>query len=178
MRSTAPEESNRKERINGEIRAQSVRLIGPEGEQIGIVKLAEALRIAEDAELDLVEIAAQADAPVCKVMDYGKFQFQLQKKNAEAKKKQKQIQVKELKFRPGTEEGDYQVKLRNLRRFLEEGDRVKVIVWFRGREITHKELGLKVLERIQADVEGIGTIDQLPKLEGRQLMMMVIPSKS
>lgn len=178
MRSTAPEESSRKERINGEIRAQSVRLIGPEGEQIGIVKLAEALRIAENAELDLVEIAAQAETPVCKVMDYGKYQFQLQKKNAEAKKKQKQIQVKELKFRPGTEEGDYQVKLRNLKRFLEEGDRVKVIVWFRGREITHKELGLKVLERIQADIEGLGSIDQMPKLEGRQLMMMVIPSKS
>jgi translation initiation factor IF-3 len=125
-----------------------------------------------------VEIAAQAEPPVCKIMDYGKYQFQLQKKAAEAKKKQKQIQVKELKFRPGTEEGDYQVKLRNLKRFLEEGDRVKVIVWFRGREIAHKELGLKVLERIQTDVEGLGSIDQLPKLEGRQLMMMVIPSKT
>jgi translation initiation factor IF-3 len=178
VRSTAPEESNRKERINGEIRASSVRLIGPEGEQIGIVKLVDALRAAEAAEMDLVEIAAQAEPPVCRVMDYGKFQFQLQKKAAEAKKKQKQIQIKELKFRPGTEEGDYQVKLRNLKRFLEEGDRIKVIVWFRGREIAHKELGLKVLERIQVDIEGLGVIDQLPKLEGRQLMMMVIPSKS
>jgi translation initiation factor IF-3 len=178
VRSTAPEESNRKERINGEIRASSVRLIGPEGEQIGIVKLIDALRAAEAAEMDLVEIAAQAEPPVCRVMDYGKFQFQLQKKAAEAKKKQKQIQIKELKFRPGTEEGDYQVKLRNLKRFLEEGDRIKVIVWFRGREIAHKELGLKVLERIQVDIEGLGVIDQLPKLEGRQLMMMVIPSKS
>ncbi len=178
MRSTAPEESNRKERINGEIRASSVRLIGPEGEQIGIVKLIDALRAAEAAEMDLVEIAAQAEPPVCRIMDYGKFQFQLQKKAAEAKKKQKQIQIKELKFRPGTEEGDYQVKLRNLKRFLEEGDRIKVIVWFRGREIAHKELGLKVLERIQVDIEGLGVIDQLPKLEGRQLMMMVIPSKS
>ncbi len=178
MRSTAPEESNRKERINGEIRAPSVRLIGPEGEQIGIVKLIDALRAAEAAEMDLVEIAAQAEPPVCRAMDYGKFQFQLQKKAAEAKKKQKQIQIKELKFRPGTEEGDYQVKLRNLKRFLEEGDRIKVIVWFRGREIAHKELGLKVLERIQVDIEGLGVIDQLPKLEGRQLMMMVIPSKS
>lgn len=178
MRSTAPEESNRKERINGEIRASSVRLIGPEGEQVGIVKLIDALRAAEAAEMDLVEIAAQAEPPVCRIMDYGKFQFQLQKKAAEAKKKQKQIQIKELKFRPGTEEGDYQVKLRNLKRFLEEGDRIKVIVWFRGREIAHKELGLKVLERIQVDIEGLGVIDQLPKLEGRQLMMMVIPSKS
>jgi len=178
VRSTAPEESNRKERINGEIRASSVRLIGPEGEQIGIVKLIDALRAAEAAEMDLVEIAAQAEPPVCRIMDYGKFQFQLQKKAAEAKKKQKQIQIKELKFRPGTEEGDYQVKLRNLKRFLEEGDRIKVIVWFRGREIAHKELGLKVLERIQVDIEGLGVIDQLPKLEGRQLMMMVIPSKS
>ncbi len=178
MRSTAPEESNRKERINGEIRASSVRLIGPEGEQIGIVKLIEALRAAEAAEMDLVEIAAQAEPPVCRIMDYGKFQFQLQKKAAEAKKKQKQIQIKELKFRPGTEEGDYQVKLRNLKRFLEEGDRIKVIVWFRGREIAHKELGLKVLERIQIDIEGLGVIDQLPKLEGRQLMMMVIPAKT
>lgn len=178
MRSTAPEESNRKERINNEIRAQQVRLIGADGEQLGIVKTSEALRIADDAELDLVEIAVQGDTPICKVMDYGKYQFQQQKKLAEAKKKQKQIQVKELKFRPGTEEGDYQVKLRNLKRFLEEGDRVKVIVWFRGREITHKELGLKVLERVQADVEGLGTVDQMPKLEGRQLNMMVIPSKS
>lgn len=178
VRSTAPEESSRKERINGEIRSANVRLIGSEGEQLGIVKIAEALRAAEEANMDLVEIAAQADPPVCRVMDYGKFQFQQQKKAAEAKKKQKQIQVKELKFRPGTEEGDYQVKLRNLKRFLEEGDRVKVIVWFRGREIAHKELGLKVLERIQADVEGLGTIDQLPKLEGRQLMMMVIPSRA
>ncbi len=178
VRSTAPEESARKERINGEIRAASVRLIGSEGEQLGIVKVFEALRAAEEANMDLVEIAAQADPPVCRIMDYGKFQFQQQKKAAEAKKKQKQIQVKELKFRPGTEEGDYQVKLRNLKRFLEEGDRVKVIVWFRGREIAHKELGLKVLERIQADIEGLGSIDQLPKLEGRQLMMMVIPSKT
>lgn len=177
VRSTAPEESARKERINGEIRATSVRLIGPDGEQIGIVKLAEALRAAEDAEMDLVEIAAQADPPVCRVMDYGKYQFQLQKKAAEAKKKQKQVQIKELKFRPGTEEGDYQVKLRNLKRFLEEGDRVKVIVWFRGREIAHKELGLKVLERVQVDLEGLGTVDQMPKLEGRQLMMMVVPTK-
>lgn len=178
VRSTAPEESARKERINGEIRAANVRLIGADGEQVGIVKLVEALRAAEDAEMDLVEIAAQAEPPVCRIMDYGKYQFQLQKKAAEAKKKQKQVQIKELKFRPGTEEGDYQVKLRNLRRFLEEGDRVKVIVWFRGREIAHKELGLKVLERVQADVEGLGVIDQMPKLEGRQLMMMVIPSKS
>lgn len=178
VRSTAPEESARKERINGEIRAAAVRLIGPEGEQLGVVKVIEALRAAEEAEMDLVEIAAQAEPPVCKIMDYGKYQFQLQKKAAEAKKKQKQIQVKELKFRPGTEEGDYQVKLRNLKRFLEEGDRVKVIVWFRGREIAHKELGLKVLERVQADVEGLGAIDQMPKLEGRQLMMMVIPSKA
>jgi translation initiation factor IF-3 len=175
VRSTAPEESARKERINGEIRAASVRLIGPEGEQLGVVKVIDALRAAEEAEMDLVEIAAQAEPPVCKIMDYGKYQFQLQKKAAEAKKKQKQIQVKELKFRPGTEEGDYQVKLRNLKRFLEEGDRVKVIVWFRGREIAHKELGLKVLERVQIDVEGLGVVDQLPKLEGRQLMMMVLP---
>ena len=175
VRSTAPEESARKERINGEIRAASVRLIGPEGEQLGVVKVIDALRAAEEAEMDLVEIAAQAEPPVCKTMDYGKYQFQLQKKAAEAKKKQKQIQVKELKFRPGTEEGDYQVKLRNLKRFLEEGDRVKVIVWFRGREIAHKELGLKVLERVQIDVEGLGVVDQLPKLEGRQMMMMVLP---
>jgi len=132
---------------------------------------------AVEAGLDLVEITAKANPPVCKVMDYGKYLYQQQKKAHEAKKNQKQVQVKEVKFRPGTEEGDYQVKLRNLMKFLDKGDRVKVTIWFRGREITHKELGMKVLERVEADIKEIGTVEQRPKMEGRQMQMMVAPSK-
>ncbi len=170
-------EDLRKERINDEITAREVRLIDQEGEQKGVVTLDEALEMASEAGLDLVEIAPQADPPVCRIMDYGKFLYQKQKKQQEARKKAKQVQVKEVKFRPGTEEGDYQVKLRNLKRFLEKGDRVKVTIWFRGRELAHKELGLRMLERVQQDVADLGTVEQMPKMEGRQMHMMVVPKK-
>ena len=170
-------EDIRKERINEEVTAPEVRLIDQDGEQKGIVPVSEALSMAEEAGLDLVEIAPQAEPPVCRIMDYGKFIYQKQKKQQEARKKAKQVQVKEVKFRPGTEEGDYQVKLRNLKRFLEKGDRVKVTIWFRGRELAHKELGLKMLERVQQDVAELGTVEQMPKMEGRQMHMMVVPKK-
>ncbi|QKI90286.1 translation initiation factor IF-3 [Thiomicrorhabdus xiamenensis] len=167
-----------KDRINKAITGTpEVRLIDAEGEQAGVVSIQDALAQAADAGLDLVEITAKANPPVCKIMDYGKYLYQQQKKQHEAKKKQKQVQLKEVKFRPGTEEGDYQVKLRNLVKFLEKGDRVKVTIWFRGREITHKELGLKVLERVRDDIQEFGTVEQMPKMEGRQMQMMVAPIK-
>lgn len=152
-------------------------MLDTEGEQVGVVSIDEALKLAEEAGLDLVEIAAKASPPVCRIMDYGKYHYQQSKKAHEAKKNQKQVQVKEVKFRPGTEEGDYQVKLRNLLKFLEKGDRVKVTIWFRGREIAHKDLGMKVLERIKGEVQDIATIEQEPKMEGRQMQMMVAPTK-
>ncbi len=145
------------------------------GEQLGIVSLKEALQKAEDADLDLVEIAPQAKPPVCRIMDYGKFLFEEGKKKAEARKKQKQIQVKEVKFRPGTEEGDYQVKLRNLVRFLESGNKTKVSLRFRGREMAHQDLGLKLLERVAADLDEISSVEQRPKKEGRQMIMVLSP---
>jgi len=138
--------------------------------------LAKALELAEAAELDLVEIAPQAEPPVCRIMDYGKFVFEANKQKAIAKKKQKQIQVKEIKFRPGTEEGDYQVKLRNLTRFLEEGNKTKVSLRFRGREMAHQDLGLKLLERVAEDLQDLSTIEQRPKKEGRQMIMVLAPS--
>jgi len=138
--------------------------------------LARALELAEEAELDLVEIAPQAEPPVCRIMDYGKYVFEANKQKAIAKKKQKQIQVKEIKFRPGTEEGDYQVKLRNLTRFLEEGNKTKVSLRFRGREMAHQELGLKLLERVADDLKDLSVIEQHPKKEGRQMIMVLAPS--
>lgn len=164
-------------RINGEIDAPQVRLIGQDGVQLGIVSLREALIKAEEAELDLVEIAPQAKPPVCKIMDYGKFKYQEQKKRHEAKLKQKQIQVKEIKFRPNTDEADYQVKLRNLVRFLTEGDKTKVTLRFRGREIAHQELGVQLLKRIEEDLKEYGSVEQFPKLEGRQMVMVLAPKK-
>jgi translation initiation factor IF-3 len=146
------------------------------GEQVGIVSLQEALQRAEDAELDLVEIAPQAKPPVCRIMDYGKYLFEESKQKALAKKKQKQIQVKEVKFRPGTEEGDYQVKLRNLIRFLEKGDKAKVSLRFRGREMAHQDLGLKLLERVAEDLKDMSVVEQHPKKEGRQMTMVLAPS--
>jgi len=163
--------------INENISAREVRLIGADGEQIGIVSIDEALRIAEESKLDLVEISADAVPPVCRVMDYGKHLFEKKKQVAAAKKNQKQIQVKEIKFRPGTEEGDYQVKLRNLIRFLNDGDRAKVSLRFRGREMAHQELGMELLKRVEADLAEFGTVEQHPKLEGRQLMMLLAPKK-
>ncbi|MCQ9329185.1 translation initiation factor IF-3 [Pelistega suis] len=163
--------------INGEIRSPEVRLIGLEGEQLGVVSIKEALSKAEEADTDLVEIAPNASPPVCRLMDYGKFRYQEQKRLQEAKAKQKVVQVKELKFRPGTDEGDYQVKLRNLKRFIEDGDKVKVTLRFRGREMAHQELGMKVLERIRDDLGDLVAVEAMPKLEGRQMVMVVAPKK-
>jgi translation initiation factor IF-3 len=163
--------------INENISAREVRLIGADGEQIGIVSIDEALRIAEEAKLDLVEISADAVPPVCRVMDYGKSIFEKKKQIAAAKKNQKQIQVKEIKFRPGTEEGDYQVKLRNLVRFLEQGDKAKVTLRFRGREMAHQEIGMELIKRIEADLEPHAAVEQHAKMEGRQLTMVLAPKK-
>ena len=154
-----------------------MRLIGAGGEQVGIVPIAEAQSIADEASLDLVEISPQAEPPVCKVMDYGKFKFEEQKKRQAARKKQKQIQVKEIKFRPGTDIGDYNVKLRNLTKFLTEGDKVKVTLRFRGREMAHQELGRDLLKRVEADLAELGTVEQYPKMEGRQMVMVMAPKK-
>jgi len=143
-----------------------------------IVNLEEALEIARSVNLDLVEIAPDADPPVCRVMDYGKFRFEQKKKKQENRKKQKQVQVKEIKFRPATGEGDYQIKLRRLLEFLSEGDRTKVTMRFRGREFAHKELGLKLLQRVEADLAGVGTVEQFPRMEGRQMVMLLAPKKN
>ncbi|NJN40176.1 MAG: translation initiation factor IF-3 [Gammaproteobacteria bacterium] len=167
----------RPHRLNAEITAPEVRLVGDEGEQHGVVPVREALRLAEEQDVDLVEIAPLAEPPVCKLMDYGKFKYREQKKAHEAKLKQKQIQVKEVKFRPRTEEGDYKIKLRNLIRFLEEGDKTKVTLRFRGREMAHQEFGYRLLERVKADLENIGAVEQWPKLEGRQMVMVLAPKK-
>ena len=163
--------------MNDEITATEVRLIGIDGEQVGVVTLAAAKALAEENEIDLVEIAPTAKPPVCRLMDYGKFKYRESKKRHEAKLKQKQIQVKEVKFRPGTDEGDYQVKLRNLIRFLEDGDKTKITLRFRGREMTHQELGYKLLKRVEADLADHGQVEQFPRLEGRQMVMVLSPSK-
>jgi translation initiation factor IF-3 len=164
-------------RINGEITAPEVRLVGAEGEQLGIVRIYDALRRAEEADLDLVEIAPMAQPPVCKIMDYGKFKYQESKKQHEAKLKQKQVQIKEVKFRPGTDEGDYQIKLRNLVRFLEDGDKTKITLRFRGREMAHQEIGMEQLRRVSTDLAELAVVEQFPKMEGRQLVMMLAPKK-
>ena len=167
----------RKHRLNREITAPEVRLSGPENEPIGIVSLQEALRMAGDLDVDLVEVVATASPPVCRLMDYGKFKYQEQKKAAEAKAKQTVIEIKEVKFRPGTDDGDYNIKMRNIRRFLVDGDKVKVTLRFRGREITHQELGLALLDRIRADLADSVVVEQFPKLEGRQMIMMLAPAR-
>jgi translation initiation factor IF-3 len=151
--------------------------VGEEGEQLGIVSVQSALKLAEDAGVDLVEIAPMAQPPVCRIMDYGKFKYAEAKKAHEAKLKQKQIQVKEVKFRPGTDEGDYKIKLRNLVKFLEEGDKAKITLRFRGREMAHQEFGIRLLERVKADLEPYATVEQFPKMEGRQLIMVLAPIK-
>lgn len=148
-----------------------------EGEQLGIVSVRAALQMAEEAGVDLVEIAPTAKPPVCRIMDYGKFKYQEQKRAHEAKLKQKQVQVKEIKLRPGTDENDYQIKLRNMTRFLEEEDKVKVTLRFRGREMAHQEFGMRQLERIKADLEAVGQVEQMPKMEGRQMIMIIAPAK-
>ena len=154
-----------------------IRLQGLEGEQLGIVSVRAALQLAEEAGVDLVEIAPTAKPPVCRIMDYGKFKYQEAKRAHEAKLKQKQVQVKEVKLRPGTDENDYQIKLRNMTRFLEEGDKVKVTLRFRGREMAHQEFGMRQLERIKADLEAIGQVEQMPKMEGRQMIMVIAPAR-
>lgn len=168
---------DRSQRINGEINAPQVRLVGEQGEQLGIVAVVDALRMAEEQNVDLVEIAPLAVPPVCKLMDYGKFRYREQKKAHEAKLKQKQIQVKEIKFRPGTDEGDYKIKLGKLLQFLDDGDKAKVTLRFRGREMAHQEFGVRLLERVKADLQGVGLVEQFPKLEGRQLVMVLAPKK-
>ena len=173
----AQDKDSRETRINEEITAPEVRLIGVDGEQIGIVSLAAANKMAEEAGVDLVEIAPTAKPPVCRVMDYGKFKYAEAKKRHEAKLKQKQIQVKEVKFRPGTDEGDYKIKVRNLTRFLTEGDKAKVTLRFRGREMAHQELGMALLKRVEADLQPVGSVEQWPKLEGRQMVMIIGPKK-
>lgn len=162
-------------RINEEIRVRDgkVRLIDADNQQVGIVHIREALSMAEAAGLDLVEISPQAEPPVCSIMDHSKYLYEQKKKKSQAKKKQTQTQLKEVKFTPATEEADYQVKLRNILRFLEHKDKVKITIRFRGREITHQELGRKVLERLQADLAEYAVIEQMPKLEGRQMVMIV-----
>lgn len=169
--------AEKKHRINGEITADPVRVVADAGAQIGILSLGEALRLAEESGVDLVEISPQADPPVCRLMDFGKFQFQENKKRAAAKKKQQQVQIKEVKFRPGTEEGDYQTKLRNVKRFLAHGDKAKITLWFRGREMRHQELGLKLLERVEHDLADIAKVEQFPKMEGRRVFMVMSPRK-
>jgi translation initiation factor IF-3 len=154
-----------------------VRVIGSDGEMIGVLSRDEALRLAEEEDLDLVEIQPNADPPVCKIMDFGKFKFEQQKRASEAKKKSKQVEIKEVKFRPVTDEGDYQIKLRNMRRFLEDGDKVKVNIRFRGREMSHQELGRQMAARIEADLGEDIVIESRPRLEGRQMVMMIAPKK-
>jgi translation initiation factor IF-3 len=150
-------------------------LVGADGAQVGVVELATALQAAQQASLDLVEISPDAQPPVCKIMDYGKHVFDIKKKLALQKKKQKQTQVKEMKFRPGTDEGDYQIKLRSLVRFLENGDKAKVTLRFRGREMAHQELGVEMMQRIEADLSELAQVEQYPKLEGRQMTMVMAP---
>ncbi len=166
-------------RVNEKIRASEIRLIGADGENIGVVHPAKALELAEEAGLDLVEISPNATPPVCKIMDFGKFKYETQKREAEARKKQKIIEIKEVKFRPNTDTHDYEVKMRNVVKFLENGDKVKVTLRFRGREMAHQNLGRELLERVAEDTKEIGKVENFPKMEGRQMIMLIgpLPSK-
>jgi translation initiation factor IF-3 len=155
-----------------------VRLIGAAGENVGVVLIEDARQIAHNAGLDLVELVPNADPPVCRVMDVGKYLFEQNKRRHAARRKQKQIQVKEIKFRPGTDDGDYEIKLRSLKRFLDQGDKVKVTLRFRGREMAHQELGAKMLKRVEGDLETLGIVEQFPKLEGRQMVMVIAPKRA
>jgi translation initiation factor IF-3 len=168
---------NKQNRKNHEIRVPNVRVIGADGEMVGVLSRDAAIALAEESGMDLVEIQPQADPPVCRIMDFGKFKFEAQKKANAAKKKQKQVEIKELKFRPVTDEGDYQIKMRNIRRFLEEGDKVKVNIRFRGREMSHQELGREMATRIETELGDEIVIESRPRLEGRQMVMMIAPKK-
>jgi translation initiation factor IF-3 len=171
----APPQRETGPRINDRIRAPEIRLIGADGENLGVVRPHQALMLAEEAGLDLVEISPTAVPPVCKIMDFGKFKYEQQKREAEARKKQKIIEIKEIKFRPGTDTHDYEVKMRSVHRFLEEGDKVKITLRFRGREMAHQQLGMELLNRVAADVAQTGKIESMPRLEGRQMVMMIAP---
>jgi len=171
----APPSRDTGPRSNERIRATEIRLIGAEGENIGVVTPARGMQLAQDAGLDLVEISPNAAPPVCKIMDFGKFKYEQQKREAEARKKQKTIEIKEIKFRPGTDTHDYDVKMRNVFKFLEEGDKVKITLRFRGREMAHQQLGAELLRRVADDVQEIGKVENMPKLEGRQMVMMIGP---
>ncbi|MBE2894081.1 translation initiation factor IF-3 [Pasteurellaceae bacterium TAE3-ERU1] len=178
MKTVKRVQANRPNRINEEIKVKEVRLIDAEGEQVGIVDIQEALEKAEAAALDLVEISPNAEPPVCRIMNYGKFLYEKSKIAKEQKKKQKVVQVKEIKFRPGTDEGDYQVKLRSLTRFLEDGDKTKITIRFRGREMAHQQIGVDLLERVKNDLADIAVVESAPsKLEGRQMVMVLAPKK-
>lgn len=165
-------------RVNDRIRSDEIRLIGAEGENVGVVTPARAMEMADEAGLDLVEISPNAAPPVCKIMDFGKYKYETQKKEAEARKKQKIIEIKEVKFRPNTDINDYDVKMRNVFKFLEGGDKVKVTLRFRGREMAHLNLGRELLERVAVDIEGFGKVENFPKMEGRQMIMLVGPLKT
>lgn len=173
----APPQRETGPRVNEQVRASEIRLIGAEGENVGLITPEKALDMALDAGLDLVEVSPNANPPVCKIMDYGKYKYETQKKEAEARKKQKTIDVKEVKFRPTTDTHDYDVKMRNVFKFLENGDKVKVTLRFRGREMAHLDLGRQLLERVADDVENIGKVENMPKMEGRQMIMMIGPAK-
>ena len=168
MRETGP-------RVNGRIRAPEIRLIGAEGENLGVVPPQRAMALAEEAGLDLVEISPNAEPPVCKIMDFGKYKYETQKREAEARKNQKIIEIKEIKFRPGTDTHDYDVKMRSVMKFLDEGDKVKITLRFRGREMAHQQLGLELLHRVADDVKEVAKIENMPRLEGRQMVMMIAP---
>ncbi|WP_368861016.1 translation initiation factor IF-3 [Rhodobacter flavimaris] len=171
----APPQRDTGPRVNDRIRAPEIRLIGADGENVGVVTPARAMMMAEEAGLDLVEISPTAVPPVCKIMDYGKFKYEQQKREAEARKKQHIIEIKEVKFRPGTDTHDYEVKMRSVMKFLEGGDKVKITLRFRGREMAHQQLGLELLNRVKDDVGDAGKIESMPKLEGRQMIMMIAP---
>ncbi|WP_132859794.1 translation initiation factor IF-3 [Shimia isoporae] len=171
----APPQRDTGPRVNERIRAPEIRLIGAEGENVGVVSPAQAMNMAADAGLDLVEISPNATPPVCKIMDFGKFKYEQQKRESEARKKQKTIEVKEVKFRPNTDKHDYDVKMRNVFKFLENGDKVKVTLRFRGREMAHQNLGRELLERVAEDIKELGKVENMPKMEGRQMIMMIGP---
>lgn len=162
-------------RVNEQIEAEKVRVVNADGEMVGVISKEEGIEIAFEAGLDLVEVSPNADPPVCKVLDYGKYKYEAQKKANEARKKQKVIDVKEIKMRPGIDEHDYQVKMRSVRRFLDEGDKVKMTIRFRGREMAHQELGMKVLDRVREDVDELVKVEQFPKSEGRLMTMVIAP---
>ncbi|MCP4206194.1 MAG: translation initiation factor IF-3 [Shimia sp.] len=171
----APPQRDTGPRVNGRIRSNEIRLIGADGENVGVVTPARAMVMADEAGLDLVEISPNANPPVCKIMDFGKFKYEQQKRESEARKKQKTIEIKEVKFRPNTDTHDYEVKMRNVYKFLENGDKVKVTLRFRGREMAHQNLGRELLERVAADTREMGKVENMPKMEGRQMIMLIGP---